>query len=213
MSEVHKHSNLELEYAQINNNFRFLAEVRFKLLALVPTLGGAAVFVLSNIGLKAGVSSAGSFDELLLVLFVGTVGFLALLGITLYDLRNSELYNALIHRAKHLETQLNLQGSPGGLKISTLGGQFNERPHQGRRFILRAGHDLSLALIYGPLLGAWLFPVLYSALRLGGGGIQIAQLIAAAIAAIASATFVCWLVLLDRRELELYHAAAKRDGL
>src|SRR5712691_4946195 len=34
---------------------------------------------------------------------VGLMGFFLVLGIVLYDLRNSELYNALVHRAKVLE--------------------------------------------------------------------------------------------------------------
>jgi hypothetical protein len=33
-----KHQKPDLEYEQINENFRFLADVRFKLLALVPLL-------------------------------------------------------------------------------------------------------------------------------------------------------------------------------
>ena len=43
-----EHNNLDLEYEQINANFRMLADVRFKLLALILVLGGAAVFVLSQ---------------------------------------------------------------------------------------------------------------------------------------------------------------------
>jgi hypothetical protein len=77
-----KHAHLELEYAQINDNFRFLADVRFKLLAFLPTLGGIAVFVLSGIGLQAGESSAPAAPErLVVVLLVSLLGFLATLGI------------------------------------------------------------------------------------------------------------------------------------
>jgi hypothetical protein len=38
-----KKKHLELEYGQINDNFRFLAEVRLKPLALVSPLGAVAV--------------------------------------------------------------------------------------------------------------------------------------------------------------------------
>ena len=213
MEEHNKHPNLELEYTQINNNFRFLAEVRFKLLALVPILGGAAVFVLARVGLEAGKASASSNPELLVVLLVSLFGFLATLGLTLYDQRNSELYNALIHRAKWLETQFGVIGAPGGLKEVSSGGQFNERPKKSRHLIFQAGHDFALALIYGPLLGAWFFPILYSVLRLVGTANKWAQLAAVGVAAIAAVAFTRRLIAIDQRENRLYHAAATRDGL
>lgn len=105
------HAHLELEYAQINENFRFFADVRFKLLAFLPTLGGIAVFVLSGVGLQAGESSTPATPERLVVVLL-----ISLLGVKLYDQRNSELYNALIHRAKYLETLFGVPGAPGGLK-------------------------------------------------------------------------------------------------
>lgn len=208
-----KHPKLDLEYAQINDNFRFLADVRFKLLAFVPTLGGAAVFVLANLGLEAGKSQASSNPELLIVLLVSLFGFLATLGITLYDQRNSELYNALIHRAKYLEKAFGIQGAPGGLKIVSYGGQFNERPRKSRRIIFLAGHDLALALIYGPLLGAWLFPILYSICHITGSSNECSLLISIVVAAIGALGFACWLVALDKQEMQLYHAAAESDGI
>lgn len=213
MEQTNKHPNLELEYAQINENFRFLAEVRFKLLALVPTLGGVAVFGLAHMGIEAGKSPASSNPELLVVLLVSVFGFLATLGITLYDQRNSELYNALIHRAKDLEKQFGVPSAPGGLRKLPSGGQFSERPKKGRRLIFQAGHDLALALIYGPLLGGWLFPILYSALRFAGSGSECAQLASAGVAAIAALGFTSWLIAIDKQEMQLYHMAAERDGI
>ena len=59
-------SGQTLEYEQINENIRFLAEVRFKLLALVPALGGVAVFILARrVGLQAGELSSASRLECL----------------------------------------------------------------------------------------------------------------------------------------------------
>jgi hypothetical protein len=209
-----KHPFLELEYAQINDNVRFLADVRFKLLAFLPTLGGIAIFVLSGVGLRAGEPAVTATPELLLaVLLVGLLGFLATLGITLYDQRNSELYNALIHRAKYLEVQFGVPGAPGGLKQVTEGGQFNERPRKARRLILLAGHDLALALIYGPLLGAWFFPLLLAGLLLLDATYQKAACVAAGAAILAAILFTAHLIALDRQEMQCYNLAAERDGL
>jgi hypothetical protein len=135
------HPHLDLEYTQVNNNIRFLAEVRFKLLALLPTLGGAAVFALAHLGLKADTAAALPSTDLPIVFVVSLFGFFATLGITLYDQRNSELYNALMHRAKFLEKQFDVRCSPGGLKQPLSSGQFNERPRKGRRFFSRLAMD------------------------------------------------------------------------
>jgi hypothetical protein len=213
MNEITTHPKLDLEYEQINENFRFLADVRFKLLALVPTLGGAAVFILAHVGLEAGKAPSSSHSELLVVLLVSLFGFLATLGITLYDQRNSELYNALIHRAKYLERQFGVQSTPGALRKLPFGGQFSERPERARRLIVKAGHDLGLSLIYGPLLGAWLFPVLYVIARLAEIKNEWAQVGSVVLAAIAAAGFVSRLVALDADDRRLYNEAAKRDGL
>lgn len=166
--QTHPQLTLQSEYAEINNNIRFLADVRFKLLAMLPVLGGAAAFVLAKSGLEAGKPATASMGELLIVVLVSTFGFLVTLGITLYDQRNSQLYNALIHRARYLEKEAHLQIAPGGLRQSDHGGQLNERPEKARRIVFIAGHDLGLALIYGSLLGVWSFTALYAVLRLAG---------------------------------------------
>jgi hypothetical protein len=204
---------LQSEYAEINSNVRFLADVRFKLLALLPVLGGAAVFVLAKSGLEAGKPAAGSMGELLVVVLVSTFGFLATLGIALYDQRNSQLYNALIHRAKYLEKESNLQTAPGGLRQTDHGGQFNERPEKGRRLILVAGHDLGLALIYGPILSAWSFPALYAVLRLAGVVDECSQFFSIITTVVATLAFTMRLIAMDRQELQLYRVASTRDGL
>lgn len=204
---------LQAEYAEINNNIRFLADVRFKLLALLPVLGGAAVFVLAKSGLEAGRPATASMGELLIVVLISTFGFLATLGIALYDQRNSQLYNALIHRAKYLEKESQLQIAPGGLRQTDCGGQFNERPDKRRRLILVAGHDLGLALIYGPLLSAWSFPALYAVLRLAEVVDECSQLFAIATTIVATLAFTMRLIAMDRQELQLYRVASTRDGL
>jgi hypothetical protein len=137
------------EYEQVNENFRMLADIRFKLLALVPALGGAATFVLSGFALSKDMTAPPHS----LVLMIALMGFLATLGITIYDQRNSELYNALIGRARDLEVMLKLPAK----------GQFWVRPDRDRYlfWLLPMGHDIGLSIIYGPVLGAWAFPVAY----------------------------------------------------
>lgn len=211
-----KHKELGLEYAQINENFRFLADVRFKLIALLPALGGAAVFLLAHLGLEAGKQLTSSMPTLWIVLFVSLIGFFANLGITLYDQRNSELYNALIHRAKYLEKKFKASSTPGGLKANDYGGQFSERPPRRRELLFfQAGHDIGLALIYGPLLGAWLFPILFTILELNHLNYEHALHISCIVAGVAAVGFTWRLILLDKREMDLYHiadAASKKSS-
>jgi hypothetical protein len=161
------------EYEQVNHNFRMLADVRFKLLALVPPLGGVAVFLLTQLALaapaaeppapKAGEAAVSPRQpdgrDCALVLVLSSLGFLVTLGITCYDQRNSEFYNALTDRARELERRLNLDG-----------GQFLTRPPRGRWLggLLLIWHDAALAMIYGPVLGAWAFPAAYSVLSWAG---------------------------------------------
>ena len=205
-------SNLAVEYEQTNQNFRFLGEVRFKLLALIPTIGGAAVFILSKLGLSVTDAQQYAQDILLLVLLTSVLGFLATFGLTLYDQRNSQLYNALIHRARHIEQLFTLPRSPGSLKESAFGGQFNERPDQRRRLIVvAAGHDLGLAFIYGPILGSWLFPIAYTLLRATCLAAASARLTSAGIALIAALGFTLVLIRQDQRERTKYHEAWERD--
>lgn len=208
--EAHQH--LSLEYEQLNENFRFLADVRFKLLALIPPLGGVAVFVLSHLGLTAEHSGEGQTGALLLVVIISVLGLLVTLGITLYDQRNSEFYNALIHRARHLELSFRVPSAPGGLTWLEHGGQFRERPAKNRRIVgLKAAHDTGLALIYGPVLGAWFFPLSYSLARLFDINPNLTMIIA--VSATCLAAFICTLnlLLMDWRDKRLYDDAGRKD--
>jgi hypothetical protein len=99
MAETEELAVLKMEYEQVNANFRMLADIRFKLVALIPTLGSVAVYVLSKIVTDQRVGLA----EYVVTFVVSLVGFSATLGIVFYDQRNTELYEALIGRAKDLE--------------------------------------------------------------------------------------------------------------
>jgi hypothetical protein len=134
---------LELDYEQTGQVFRLFADIRFKLLALVPAIAGVGTALAGKDGVKPEVQLA-----------LGLLGLVATLGILLYELRNSELYNWAIHRAKHLEREL-------GLSVSALGapqgGVFGERVPAHHRFLgmVLIKHDPALGLVYGSALGAW----------------------------------------------------------
>jgi hypothetical protein len=201
-----RRQELIAEYAEVNQNFRLYADIRFKLLALVPTLGGVGVYALSR---------AESADaDFALGLVIGVLGFLATLGITFYDQRNSELYNALSDRASYLEKQLKLPHTKGERAEdasgelpkpvgeqgeNAFGGQWQERPGRGRyllRFI-NMGHDSGLALIYGPVIGAWFYPIVLSVCRLVGITDEVASLAGLFAAGIATSLFVVEFLRLD----------------
>jgi hypothetical protein len=185
-------SALELEYCEVNDNIRTLADVRFKLLALVPAVGGVASFLLTRVGEPSLKTTPSDYA---MVIVFGVFGFLVTLGVVFYDQRNSKLYNALIKRAKELEDENHLR----------LKGQWTKRPsrdlklfHEYRLFrVIIMGHDSGLALIYGPVLGIWFFPTVFSALRLLGRSIESSFRIALYVAAIAVLVFIVELLRLD----------------
>jgi hypothetical protein len=155
-------------YEQINNNFRMLTDIRFKLLALVPTVGGIAVYVLSRMIAGAAPQTAvsstmlppGANFDYPMVGFLSILGFLATLGIVFYDQRNSELYGLLIDGGNKLEDMLS----------APLRNNFRGRRAGRRKLIglVPMKHDTGLALIYAPLLGAWFFPLTDVCLRWRG---------------------------------------------
>jgi len=94
-----------LDYEQTVALVRTLNEVRFKLLAFVPTIAGASV---------AFLSSRASRSELLAV---GPIGLAATLGVFVYDLRNNQHDTRASTRARELERRLglpNIGGTFGG---------------------------------------------------------------------------------------------------
>jgi hypothetical protein len=81
---------------QTCQQIRTLTDVRFKLLAFVPTLTGVAVALLDK-SVTAQIALA-----------VSLLGLFVTFGIVIYDLRNTTIYDASIHRAKWLEVKLGL---------------------------------------------------------------------------------------------------------
>jgi hypothetical protein len=138
----------QTDYVQTATYFHELASVRFKLLAFVPVLTGA------------GLTLADKLQTPSLVFALGLFGFLSILGIVIYDQRNSQIYNAMQCRAKSLEA---LMDFPPLNKKKVLtekmkrGGAFLDRPRRTLKLfgILTIWHDLGLAIIYSANLAVW----------------------------------------------------------
>jgi hypothetical protein len=149
--EPDKRELLRLDYAQTAELVRTLTDVRFKLLAFVPTIAGATVGLLS---------SAASAAQLV---GVGLLGFSATAGILMYELRNTQLYDAAVHRAKVLEDRLDFASvrSEAGT-----GGPFTERPTRSVKVFgsITAWHDRALALVYGAAIAGWAYLVAWGLL-------------------------------------------------
>jgi hypothetical protein len=159
---------LRLDYQQTTDLLGTLTDVRFKLLALVPTLSGAAV------------AFTGRPTAPVQLLALGGLGLVATLGVLVYDLRNSEIYDYAIRRAQRIENELSISlgsdGEPGGL--------FSERPTGTiRLFGFTVDRDRGLALVYSAALGGWAYLVVWGALRAAHVG--HARVIGAAIGLIA----------------------------
>ncbi len=174
--EQEAHQRLLLEdYARTVEVFGVLADIRFKLLAFVPAIVGATVALVSKVG------------EQRVILAVSLLGLAATLGILIYELRNSEVYNGASHRARVLEKELHLisavpqrerrwleDGVEKRAEWPEQGGVFSERiyvPKKGesgfRLFgALTVKHDRALAIVYGAAIGGWLYLLSYSSLSL-----------------------------------------------
>jgi hypothetical protein len=142
---------LRLDYDHTLDQLRTLTDVRFKLLALVPTVSGTAI------GLLGRPRSAAE------LLGVGLLGLCATLGVLLYELRNTQLYDYAARRAKAVERELQLVSAFGGQET---GGLYTERPDRSRHVLgVELGHDRGLALVYGAALAGWSYLVSWGALR------------------------------------------------
>jgi hypothetical protein len=150
-SGLSRSDRLRLDYDHTLDELRTLTDVRFKLLALVPTVSGTAIGLLGR---------PRSADELL---GVGLLGLCATLGVLLYELRNTQLYEYATRRAKAVERELELISA---FDASGPGGLYSERPDRSRHLLgVEVGHDRGLSLVYGAALAGWGYLVSWGALR------------------------------------------------
>jgi hypothetical protein len=142
---------LRLDYEQTTTYLRTLIDVRFRLLAFVPTVTGVAVAVIGRPRPAA---------ELL---GVGVLGLLATLGIFVYELRNTQISGTLIRRAAELERQLQVPSATGA---QSYGGLYTERPGVNVQLLgfLPVSHGLGLALVYSAAIAGWSYLVAWGGL-------------------------------------------------
>ena len=135
---------MKLDYEQTLATYRQLTGIRFKLLAFVPAISGAAIAVLG----QTNPDRWAKFG-------FAVLGFFVTLGIVLYDQRNTQFYNGAIARAKHLEQELGFKRFENDTHV----GLFGSRGDHSQQYFfgLPVGHDLGLALVYSTVLGAWVF--------------------------------------------------------
>jgi hypothetical protein len=169
---------LRLEYDQTLQLVRSLTEVRFKLLAFVPTIAGF------------GVGFFGTARPAAELFAIGLIGLVATLGIFSYELRNSQIYAGAVRRAGELERTLGMPTGPGGL----LAGRRGPSP---RLLGLSVSQDRGVALVYGAALGGWMYLFAWGALRALDVG--NARNIGAVIAVLFGALVIADVELSDRR--------------
>jgi hypothetical protein len=154
-NEQSEYDHYRKDYEKTYEQFKLLSDFRFRLLGFLPILVGATITFLSKETTNAAF-----------VFAVGFLGFVVTLGILFYEIRNSQLYDASIHRAKYLESLLNLPISSHYGKNS--GGLFSERPKRSLKLfgLFPIWHDGGLALVYGATLGGWIFLITDALLRI-----------------------------------------------
>ena len=129
-------------YDQTIQTWRELIGVRFKLLALVPSV--SLLFVatlLANDGAKPKLPTG-------VKVFLCVLGLVITIGLFVYELRNSALHDDLISRGRKLEDVLGIDT-----------GIFRGRLKAGR--VIK--HDTALVLLYSAGLGAWIGALIYLA--------------------------------------------------
>jgi tetratricopeptide (TPR) repeat protein len=189
----------QLDYQVTQDLVKMLTDIRFKLLGFLTSLSGGAAAVVST---QTGSLSAST------MFLIGLLGFFLTLGVILYDIRNSDLYNACIHRAKILEGVMRFvrSGKEGikptsppeepallrtavalgrtlhrqgvvvpladGLPLPSVvwpGGAHTQRARRHLSLLgIAVSHGSALTLVYGTLLGAWIFPIAKGFLVLAG---------------------------------------------
>jgi hypothetical protein len=124
----------QLEYEQVARSLGALDETRFRLLAFVPTIAGAAVGLIS--GRPPAVELLG----------IGLLGLAATVGILLYELRNSQIASELSVHAGHLERALQFDSPVLAQQLGAGTDLFG---------LIGLSRARGLALVYAAALAGW----------------------------------------------------------
>jgi hypothetical protein len=142
---------LRLDYERTTGQISALTDVRFKLLAFVPTIATAAV------------AFAGAHPSTGVLVSIGMLGAVATIGILLYELGNTATLDAALYRADDLERRLGL-AVDGERQDPGDGVTRSSRQH--RLFgTVTVGQDQALGLVYGAALGGWGYLLAWGALH------------------------------------------------
>ena len=161
-------AQLSLDYQQTSQYIQLLTNIRFLPLTLLPGLTGAAVTILTR------------FDNPRTALTVGLMGLFGSLGLILFDVHNTALRDAAVHRAKGIERSLRLATFA---KHAQAGGLFNESPDRiavtepkpsKKPLVLR--NVRIVALVYGVVVGGWMHVIVHSLSRSLPAGWQPSEL-------------------------------------
>jgi hypothetical protein len=133
-----------LEYEQVARSLGALDETRFRLLAFVPTIAGAAVGLIS--GRPPAVELLG----------IGLLGLAATVGILVYELRNSQIARELSVHAGHLERSLQFDSPVLARQLTGKTDLFG---------LIGLSRARGLALVYAAALAGWTYLVAWGVLR------------------------------------------------
>jgi predicted enzyme related to lactoylglutathione lyase len=124
-------------YTEVCANHRGIADFRARLLALLPTVSGAAIFVLLARGDKDAIPLAA----------IGLFGFAVTFGLFMYDLRGIQDCIELRRRAQEIEAVLDVERED----LSLFRGWPPPR-------VLRLADEVGASwIVYTAVLGSWLY--------------------------------------------------------
>lgn len=185
-----------LDYERSLDLYGELVKIRFQLLGLLPTISGAILAALELLDVRPAV-----------LIGPAVLGLVVTWAITLYEIRNSQIHDNLIHRLRHLERLIGFDPSipsskPGGflderteralylLPVTSdpLPERDTETPRRWWRWSprIRVRHDSALALVYGAVLATWAAVAVFNVVAAIGTGSAVRSLawVAAAVAAV-----------------------------